>query len=152
FAIGLNGDALGYEIFAKHVFEGGAFDVFGVASLRNDRGIKLRLTAQLFDTLGDAVRVALLVIRMLEKFGSGSVFMDASCHVVMKAISQNAYDLGRKSLVKDLDDLLFIKAVILCDGARFDLGPRAIANGFDVCQKTHLSLPRNLIRSFTSSL
>jgi hypothetical protein len=55
----------------------------------------------------------------------------------MKTVTQNANDLGRERLVKDLDSLVLVQGVILRNGSVLDLAAGAFANGFDIGQETH---------------
>lgn len=67
-AVGLDGDSLGDQVLADHVFEILSFDVFGVALGGKAFGVEIRLSTQLYDPFGDAMGVLELLLRVLQEF------------------------------------------------------------------------------------
>jgi hypothetical protein len=65
--IALNGDPLGNEVLLDHRGEIGAFDIFGMTPCRQGLRIEIRLAVQLDDAGCQAVRMLLLLRRVLEE-------------------------------------------------------------------------------------
>src|ERR1700679_2307731 len=68
FAIVIDGDAFGDQVFLDHLDQIGRLAVFGGRACRQAGRIEVGHAAQLVDALGDLVHVALLFLGVLRKF------------------------------------------------------------------------------------
>src|SRR4030095_4961766 len=119
--VGLDGDALGDQIFLDHGGEVGEPDVLGGGEGRAGRGVvdvdllgvgaggqaigvEVGGAAELDDALGELIGVGLLFLRVLEELLGDGLGVDAGGGEVVSAVAEDADDLGGKSGVEQLED------------------------------------------------
>ena len=66
---------------------------------REPLGIEVRRPAELRDPLRDPVRVALLLVGVLQELLSDRLGVDALRHEIVALVSEHAHDLRRQGLV-----------------------------------------------------
>jgi hypothetical protein len=134
--VGSDGDPFGDQVLAQHVLQVGALVVLGVAARQDAFRVVVRLALQLDDAGGEQVRVGQLFVGVHEQFGRDGLGRGRTLGgEVVALVAHPAHDLGRQCLVEDLDDPFTVGAVGGRDRALLDLGPRALAQGGDVCQE-----------------
>jgi hypothetical protein len=89
----------------------------------------------LHDSFGDHVGVLLFLARVLQKFLSYSLSMDAGGHVVMALVAQDANDLCSERLVQDSDHSLAVCLVGISNCAVLDVLPGSPADFFNIRYK-----------------
>ena len=132
FAVAVDRNALGHQVFPDHPRERVAGDIFRVAAAGKAVRRKVRLASKLHDPRGDQVGVPLLFVRMDEELLGNALRMDASRHEVMAAIAQDTDQFRGQRIVQHLEHGVAIGRVARGDGAFIDAGAGADAHRREV--------------------
>src|SRR5262245_21383430 len=134
-AVAVDRDALGDQVLLDHVDQGASRDVLGMAPGGEPLRREVGLAAELHDARRDLVRVALLLVRVLEELGRDGLGMDAGRHEVVPLVPEHADDLGGQRFVQKLDHRLGVGAVTRRHRALADVLAGALPEGLDVRQE-----------------
>jgi hypothetical protein len=94
-----------------------------VAAGRETLGVEIGVSAELCDSLGYTIGVALFVVGMLQKLLRYGLSMYPRGHEVMSLVSKNADNFGRQSLVQDCNDFFAIRQISGSYGTLIDVLP-----------------------------
>jgi hypothetical protein len=106
----------------------GAHSARSANPFENSYRIEIWFPVELGDSLGDAVRMALLFVGMLKKVFGDSQRVDSLGSIVMALISQDTDNLRGQGLVEDLDDGLPVALVTIRDGTIFNVFSSPLAD------------------------
>src|SRR5437773_5272612 len=111
FAIAFDRNPLGDQVFADHVDERRALDIFRMCARSKICWIQIRLAAELHNPLRDAVGMILFLRSVLLELLLHRVRAQTLCHEIVTLVAQDAHDLRRERVVQDLDDGIAIGAI-----------------------------------------
>src|SRR5438876_1019149 len=131
-AVGLDGDALGDQIFLDHVDQ-----VLALGVLRGGPGadavrVQVRLAAELIDPLGEEIEMLLFLLRVLSE-----LFLDRLAGEPGRAdgvvlVAEDADDLRGDRVVQEGDGVFHLAPVVLRDGAFAQMLPSPAPNLLDI--------------------
>src|SRR5438132_5002524 len=133
--VGLDGDALGDQIFLDHVDQ-----VLSLGVLRGGPGadavrVQVRLAAELIDPLGEEIEMLLFLLRVLSKLFLDRLAGESGRADGVVLVPKNAHDLRGDRVVQEGDGVLHLAAVVLRDGTFAEMLPRPAPNLLDVRKK-----------------
>src|SRR2546422_5001306 len=133
--VGLDGDALGDQIFLDHVDQVLALDVLRGGPRADAVRIQVRLAAELIDPLGEEIEMLLFLLRVLSK-----LFLDRLAGEPGRAdgvvlVAEDADDLRGDRVVQQGDRVFHLAPVVLRDRAFAQMLPRPAPNLLEVRKK-----------------
>src|SRR5262245_8934093 len=134
-AIGLDGDALGDEVFFDHLDQVGAFDILRGGALAEAIGVQIGLAAELVDALGQHVQVLALLFGVLRELLLYGLAGQAGGADRVKLVAEDTHDFGGYRVVEQGDRVLHLAPVVLGDGAIAQMTPGPLSDLLDVVQK-----------------
>src|SRR5438128_175248 len=134
-AVGLDGDALGDQIFLDHVDQ-----VLALGVLRGGPGadavrVQVRLAAELIDPLGEEVEMLLFLLGVLSELLLDRLAGESGRADRVEFVAEDAHDLRGDRVVQEGDGVLHLAAVVLRDGTFAEMLPRPAPNLLDVRKK-----------------
>src|SRR6266404_3808153 len=153
-AVGLDGDALGNEIFLDHVDQVLALGVLRGGPRGDAVRVQVRLAAELIDPLGEEIEMLLFLLRMLSELFLDRLAGESGRADGVELVAEDAHDLRGDRVVQEGDGVLHLAAVVLRDGAFAEMLTSPTPNLLDVRKKLSSSihrlssLPVETVRSF----
>ncbi len=103
-----------------------------MAARHEPLGVEVRLTPELSDAGGDAIRVRLLFESVLEELFARDFTADPLGRVVVRLVAKGAHDLRGQRLLQDVDHFANVLAEVTADRALFHVGAGALADLLDI--------------------
>src|SRR5206468_11210811 len=131
-AVGLDGDALGNQVFLDHVDQ-----VLALGVLRGGPGadtvrIQVRLAAELIDPLGEEIEMFLFFLRVLSELFLDRLAGESGGADGVELVAENAHDLRGDRVVQEGDGVFHLAPVVLRDGAFAQMLPSPTPNLLDI--------------------
>src|SRR5438094_557907 len=134
-AVGLDGDALGDQIFLDHVDQVLSLGVLGGGPGADPVRVEVRLAAELIDPLGEKVEMLLFFLRVLSELSLDRLAGESGRADGVVLVAEDAHDLRGDRVVQEGDGVLHLAPVVLRDGAVAEMLPRPAPNLLDVRKK-----------------
>src|SRR5437016_14135354 len=138
-AVGLDGDALGNQIFLDHVDQVLALGVLRGGPRADAVRVQVRLAAELIDPLREEIEMLLFPLRMLRELLLDRLAGESGRAHGVELVAEDAHDLRGDRVVQEGDGVLHLAAVVLRDGAFAQMLPSPPPNLLDVRKKRPLS-------------
>ena len=88
---------------------------------------EIRRAAQLHDALRDLVGMSLFFVRMVEKFLSDTLRMNAACHEMMTPVAQYTHEFRCQRIIEQLEYDFAVRGVARCNGPLIEVLASALA-------------------------
>src|SRR6266481_5427170 len=134
-AVGLDGDALGDQIFLDHVDQVLSLDVLRGGPGADPVRVQVRLAAELIDPLGEEIEMLLFLLRVLSELLLDRLASEAGRADGVELVAEDADDLRGDRVVQEGDGVLHLAAVVLRDGTFAEMLPSPAPNLLDVRKK-----------------
>src|SRR5438132_8064173 len=133
--VGLDGHALGDQIFLDHVDQVLALDVLRGGPGADPVRVQVRFAAELIDPLGEEIEMLLFLLRVLSELLLDRLAGEPGRADGVELVPEDADDLRGDRVVQERDRILHLAAVVLGDGAFGEMRPSPSPNLLDVRQK-----------------
>src|SRR5437016_2082577 len=130
--VGLDGDALGNQIFLDHVDQGLALGVLRGGPGADTVRIQVRLAAELIDPLGEKIEMLLFLLRVLSELFLDRLAGESGGADGVELVAENAHDLRGDRVVQEGDGVFHLAPVVLRDGAFAQMLPSPAPNLLDI--------------------
>ena len=100
FAIAVDRDPFGNQVFRDHLHQGRPFDIFRVAPTQHPFRGQIRLTSKLDNAFGQLIGMDLFLCGMLEKLALHAEGTDPGGHEVMALIAKDAHDFCGEGFIQ----------------------------------------------------